>query len=234
MKILFFCLFALTVLPLTAQDEALLKKIGARTDAAGNIMIGCAFLRKNDRTISFPGRINIRQGTIEVLVSTRRGRMHESLIVTELDPFQLQMALILAGYRNGDRNTADAFHIEVIPDTSVRIPIEEWLYDSTAEKNMSRGSWFFAGSSFREGRCLASLEGNLININSLDKNTVLNAALDKDAAMHEYIVRKDRMPQAKLKNPDSPLEGFEDTPVRVLLIPASGKQSNRKCAPERH
>ena len=134
MKILFFCLFALTVLPLTAQDEALLKKIGARTDAAGNIMIGCAFLRKNDRTISFPGRINIRQGTIEVLVSTRRGRMHESLIVTELDPFQLQMALILAGYRNGDRNTADAFHIEVIPDTSVRIPIEEWLYDSTAKK----------------------------------------------------------------------------------------------------
>ncbi len=219
MKNLFFALSILPFLLLPAQDKVLLEKTGAKVDPSGNIMIGCAFIRKSDRTISFPGRINIRDGVIEVLVSTRRGRMHESLIVTDLDPFQLQMALILAGYRNGDWKTADTFQIEVVPEKSVRLPIDEWLYDNTAKKKKTRGAYFFAGSSFKDGRCLASLEGNLININSLDKNTILNAAPDGDAPLHEYIVRKEKIPPPKLKNADSPLEGYEETHVRVILIP---------------
>ncbi len=223
MKPLSLAFFLLAACAAAAGETALPEKIGARRDRAGNILLGGAFIRKSDRTISFPGRINVREGVIEVLVSTRRGRMHESLIVTDLDPFQLQMALILAGYANGDRKTGSAFHIEVISGKSVRTPVDEWLYDNTRKGPKPRGRYFFAGSSFKNGQCLASLEGNLININSMDKNTILNADLDKDEALREYIVRTEKLPPAKLKDPDSPLEGSEEIPVRVILIPATGK-----------
>ena len=132
MKQLSLALILLLAAAAAARDAALPERIGARRDRAGNILLGSALIRKSDRTISFPGRINIREGVIEVLVSTSRGRMHESLIVTDLDPFQLQMALILAGYGNGDRKTGASFHIEVVWGKSVRTPVDEWLYDNTA------------------------------------------------------------------------------------------------------
>ena len=219
-----------------AQDAELLKRIGARQDRDGNILLGKAFIRKSDRTISFPGRINVREGVIEVLVSTPCGRMHESLIVTDLDPFQLQMALVLAGYGNGDIKQGAPFHIEIIYGKSKRVNADDWLYDNTAGKPKEKGTYVFVGSSFKGKQCLASLEGNLININSLDKNTILNAVLSPESALHEYIVRKEKIPEAKLKNRESPLEGYEETPVRVILVPAGkpedgGKSAERKMAP---
>ena len=213
--------FLLSVFPCMADEASLLKQIGARKDTAGNIFLGGAFIRKNDRTISFPGKINLREGVIEVLVSTRRGRMHESLIVTEVDPFHLQMALILAGYKNGPRETGAPFRIEIVYGASKRVRADEWLFDNTLRKPCEKWVYFFAGSSFQDGVCLASQEGNLININSLDKNTILNASLDRETALHEYIVRKEKLPEPELKNPDSPLEGFREIPVRVILIPVS-------------
>ena len=134
MKIFFILLPLLFSISFYAQDAELLKRIGARKDRDGNILLGKAFIRKDDRSISFPGRINVREGVIEVLVSTPRGRMHESLIVTELDPFQLQMALVLAGYDNEDITRGAPFHIEIIYGKSRRINVDEWLYDSTAGK----------------------------------------------------------------------------------------------------
>ena len=236
MKIFFILLPLLFSISFYAQDAELLKKIGARKDKDGNILLGKAFIRKDDRSISFPGRINVREGVIEVLVSTPRGRMHESLIVTELDPLQLQMALILAGYDNGDITRGAPFHIEIIYGKSRRINVDEWLYDSTAGKPKEKGTYVFVGSSFKDKQCLASLEGNLININSLDKNTILNAALSPKSALHEYIVRKEKMPEAGLKNIESPLEGYEETPVRVILVPVAnpadtGKNGKREMAP---
>lgn len=165
MKIFFILLPLLFSISFYAQDAELLKKIGARKDKDGNILLGKAFIRKDDRSISFPGRINVREGVIEVLVSTPRGRMHESLIVTELDPFQLQMALVLAGYDNGDITRGAPFHIEIIYGKSRRINVDEWLYDNTAGKPKEKGTYVFVGSSFKDKQCLASLEGNLININ---------------------------------------------------------------------
>ena len=219
MKILISCFFLLLFFCSETQEADFLKKIGAKTDPAGNLFLGSVFIRKSDRTISFPGRINIREGVIEVLVSTPRGRMHESLIVTELDPFQLQMALILAGYDNGDLTKGAPFHIEIIYGNSKRIHVDEWLYDNTARSPKKKGTYIFVGSSFKNGRCLASLEGNLININSLDKNTILNAVLNPQDALHEYTVSSEKLPPAKLKNENSPLEGYEEIPVRVILVP---------------
>lgn len=58
------------------------------------------------------------------------------------------------------------------------------------------------------------------------ENRIIN--LSSKSALHEYIVRKEKMPEARLKNRESPLEGYEEIPVRVILIPAQGKQSPRK------
>ena len=44
------------------------------------------------------------------------------------------------------------------------------------------------------------------------------------------------MPEAVLKNRESPLEGYEETPVRVILVPVAnpadtGKNGKREMAP---
>ena len=71
MKIFFILLPLLFSISFYAQDAELLKKIGARKDKDGNILLVKAFIRKDERSISFPGRINVREGVIEVLVLTR-------------------------------------------------------------------------------------------------------------------------------------------------------------------
>ena len=53
MKNLFFALSILPFLLLPAQERALLEKIGAEVDPSGNIMIGCVFIRKSDRTVNY-------------------------------------------------------------------------------------------------------------------------------------------------------------------------------------
>ena len=95
---------------------------------------------------------------------------------------------------------------------------------------------FFQDSKCQVHAKFIAITGNLININSLDKNTILNAALSPKSALHEYIVRKEKMPEAVLKNRESPLEGYEETPVRVILVPVAnpadtGKSGNREMAP---
>lgn len=213
-------LLLLLSLSLPAGEKEILEQLGGTKDKDGNILLGEAFLRKSDRTISFPGRLNIRSGVIEVLVSTPRGRVHESLVVTDLDPFLLQAALILAGYRNGSLKNGSAFSVE-IAFGGKRVPAEEWLYDNTAKKPKRKGCYIFVGSSFQDRKCLASLEGNLININSLDKNTILTSALSGEEARHEYVVDEKKMPPMRLKDPAVPLAGYEDVPVRVILVPVS-------------
>ena len=50
------------------------------------------------------------------------------------------------------------------------------------------------------------------------------------------IIPDEKMPEAVLKNRESPLEGYEETPVRVILVPVAnpadtGKSGNREMAP---
>lgn len=161
-------------------ENSMLKALGAKKISAGLIKLAGITIDNNKKEIRFPAEINLRNGIIEVLVCTKRGRTHESLLITEIDPFKLQLALILAGAENGTRNLKDSKHkhgtifkVMVQPESGKGEPIENWLFNSETKRKMNPVKWIFVGSSFRKNSCLATKEGNLINLNSMDRNTII-------------------------------------------------------------
>lgn len=161
-------------------------------DAHGNLLIDGAVIEHGTHIISFPAETNISDSTIEVLVATPAGRTHESLFVTDLDPFKLNLALILAGRRNGAMLAdspvpqGDLFDVMVRLADGRELKADSWLFNVSADKMKADDGYVFVGSSFVNNRSIASEQGNLININSSDTDTILNALLSQDDVYSEY------------------------------------------------
>ena len=162
----------------------------------------------------------LEAGIIEVVICTPRGRTHESLFVTWVDPFHIQLALVLLGVRNGARVddagvprggmvdiTADIWPCPLFPapiqfklTNRLRwlaysmaplfdMPVEEFILNQDSRRPMPRDGWVFVGSSFAPGGvCLASVEGNICNINSRDENTILDASSPDGKASTVFVI----------------------------------------------
>src|SRR5690606_21573331 len=57
------------------------------------------------RTIRFPAWVNMTNGLLEYVVVTDYGKTHESLLVTEARPVDVQSALLLLNARAGGTNS---------------------------------------------------------------------------------------------------------------------------------
>jgi hypothetical protein len=63
----------------------------------GRYRIGTLQLDRNSRSISVKGRVNMDKGLVEVLACTAWGKVHESILVLDVEPYHLQVALLLLG-----------------------------------------------------------------------------------------------------------------------------------------
>lgn len=224
--------------PLSDMEKKLMDGIGAKLNEQGDIVLDSAVISRRDKSISFPGYINIREGEIEILVSGEKGRTHESLIISKLDPFKLQLALILAGYRNGPIMEDAPIPMGSVFDITVRLPdgkienIDDWLYNVDKETVKPKDGWVFVGSNFSGTECLASVEGNLININSNDENTIVNAKLNAGNINDRYDALTEKLPLPDPKELGKEELDPEDyiTPVTVILRPRpeQEKESDEK------
>ncbi len=215
--------------PLSENELKTLKLINGSIDEAGDIHIDSITIRRRERELSFPGSVNVREGVVEVLVSTGKGRTHESLIIGDPDPFRLQLALILFGSRNGPAiendkiPMGDIFDVFVETADGKRRLIDEWLYNSAMDQPKKASGYVFVGSNFSpDNKCLASEEGNTININSMDENTILNARITKDFAKDAFVANTKEIPNYDLKGKENPKPEDYWIPVKVVLKPRAG------------
>lgn len=203
---------------LTAQEQQMLQRLGGKLDQNGNIFLRGITIDRRTKEVSFPAVTNIREGAIEVIISTEIGRTHESLFITQIDPFLLQLSLILAGYRNGPVVATKQLKSGDVFDLFVRLPngqeenTERWLHNATLKKDVKSGGLVFIGSNFLNGECMASKEGNLIDINSNDENSILCMKLPQEELKSEFIAVTDRI--VKPKKADE-----EEVPVTLILRP---------------
>lgn len=203
---------------LTAQEQQMLQRLGGKLDRKGNIFLRGITIDRRTKEISFPAMTNIREGVIEVIISTEIGRTHESLFITQIDPFLLQLSLILAGYRNGPVTSTKQLRAGDVFDLIVKLPdgseenTERWLYNATLKKDVKSGGLVFIGSNFLNGECMASKEGNLIDINSNDENSILCMKLPQEELKSEFTAVTDRI--VKPKKADE-----EDVAVTLILRP---------------
>jgi hypothetical protein len=189
--------------PLTEQEKDLLNKMGGEVLADNNIKIGNIIIHRKEKELSFPAEMCITDGGeygIEALISLPHGRIHEALMVTEIDPVTLQLALYLIGAANGTRiQTTGAnkqgtlITIDVKPKDGERTPVEEWLYDIKTKELPPRSKWVFVGSSFKGKKCLAKEEGNVVNF-LLRGSTILDSCSELVNSNKGLGVKKSLVP----------------------------------------
>ena len=153
--------------------------------ANGDILLGEVRLHRKEHVLSFPARINMLSGALEVLIATPAGRLHESLLSSPARPLHLQTMLYLLGLANGSRLPDKKGRRGALVDLDVewkdaegeihRDPIENFVLDRRTGRTMRRLGWVFTGSALENGRFLADLEGNLVLLFSSGE-TVLDCA----------------------------------------------------------
>ena len=189
--------------PLSDSEQKAMKALGAELLPDGNIKMGDNLtIHRREKEVSFSGILNMREGLLEVVACTYKGRTHESLLVADIDPFKLQLALILLGGRNGPlKESAELprgtlYDIEVQPEKGPRTLVEKWIFNSTKNRQKKEDGWIFIGSSFGpDNNCLATVDGNITNINSMDGSTILNMPPGADSVNDEFFALTEKIPE---------------------------------------
>jgi len=135
-------------------------------------------------TINIPCKINMSEGLLEVILCTKQGKLHESLLVTEVSPLEFQTALLLLGLdavNEVPENTAladdetqflsvetagDSVELYISMETNEKpniIPLEKFVYDESNNKELQPSTWLFRGAAtHRSGFIMNDLEVTLI------------------------------------------------------------------------
>lgn len=150
--------------------DSLLRVIDSHTLKVGNVTID-----KETRSVSFPGWINMQSGLVEYLIVTRQGKRHESVLVADIRPLHLQVALLLLGLESGGNLEAQGDSAMPSGD-SVTIQVSwvtksgkaethaatDLIYNSVSSKPMEPTVWIFTGSTVWEKGLVADTEGSIV------------------------------------------------------------------------
>lgn len=150
-----------------------LKSIGP-----GLFQLGKVRLDKNKKSVTFPAVLNLSPGLIEYVVVTETGKIHESLVRTDVEPYQIHAALLLLGAKGAGTNAFPEEPNAKIPGDKVRVevswknsdraekraPIEDFVYNQQQQSAMSRGPWVYNGSRILEGTFIAQQDGSIVSL----------------------------------------------------------------------
>lgn len=141
----------------------------------GVFEVGGVRIFKKEGKVEFPAEVNMDTGLLEYLVVGNAGKLHESLLRTKVEPYSLQVALLLLGLEGtvnplaaqGDPTTptGDPVSILVRPsgsraDQSTRI--EQWVLRK--DKPMDSVNWIFTGSVVHNGVFMAQIEKSIVAV----------------------------------------------------------------------
>mgnify|MGYP006915945840 CR=1 FL=1 len=187
------------------------KKVGPNTYEIGNIRIDAAA-----KEISFPANVNMNEGLIEVIISTPLGKLHEAVLVADIQPLRLHVALLLLSQTPGsnpgwdllpdhsmrpegwDRppgSMLDVFVSWNTPDGEREIRADELLMDIRTKRSMPRTGWVFVGSRIgSRGAYLADGHGSVMtsyhDFTSVIDNPLAAGRLDEYMYANETLVPK--------------------------------------------
>ena len=189
--LVFFILFTLACpgadLPPQPPDIA---PPAIRELAPGVWQVGDMRVNKAEESVRFPARMNMTEGLLEYVLVREQGKDHESLLTTSVQPYHLQVAMLLLGAKGADpkrltnappsgpiRATESVSASPPIPGDTVSVevewgadgrtnrrPAEALLLNKKTGQPMSSGSWTFSGSMVWEGVFIAQIEGSIIAV----------------------------------------------------------------------
>ena len=164
-------------LPALNPATASLTNPPLRQVGPGVFELGKVRLDKARRTVSFPAVLNMNAGLIEYLVVTESGKTHESLVRTDVAPYQIHLAMLLLGAQGAGTNAFPENHTNPLPGDPVRIELvwkvkgkeqrlaaEATLRKRATHAEVSPGVWIYTGSRVIEGTFLAQEIGSIVSL----------------------------------------------------------------------
>lgn len=201
----------------------------------GEYSIGDITFKKKDRSISFPARVNMIDGLLEYAIVHQKGKIHEALLVTDVSPFQLNVALKLLSYKPSEElfpildedfvptdkypvvseEVKAAARVEILlswkkkDGTKANASLNDWITHTTTEAPIPALPWIYNGSYIHEGVFQAESSGDI------------SAIFTNGAALFNYPGKDRGLDTVWIATPDRvpPI----DTPVTVTIKPALKK-----------
>ncbi len=165
---------------------------------ADRFKIGDVEFSKQTRVIRFPAVINMRDGLLEYVLVTGKGKVHEALLRTTINATHLNIVLKLLRYqdspelfslRNEDGSPSGRYPVvDAKTKAAARVElrmiwqgeqqeqsasINELIARQPKNRPMPPGPWIYSGSVVYEGRFLAEQTGDLIAI-QIDQGAIFN------------------------------------------------------------
>jgi len=138
---------------------------------------------KDNQTVSFPAEINMHEGMLEYLLVASTGKTHESLLSTKVEPYDIQVAMLLLGIKpaaNADTQPPAQItngYLKNAPElTGERIALslswtdsggphraapESMIWNLASNAVMTNGPWVYNSSELYGGRFLAQIDGSI-------------------------------------------------------------------------
>ena len=204
MKRILGILLLCSYLGLAAAETAL--PFGAARLENGDISFAGMVVRTTAGELAVPCRFVLTEGALEVIVCRPDGRMHETLLCSEVRAVHVQALLYLLGANNGSRLPGEGIRQGDLCDLwlewqdaqgkQLREPVEEWIIDTRTGQNLRPAGWVFVGSTVKDGVFTADAEGNIV-INYSVGATVLDSPDpgSVDDTIHIVDAEKSRPPE---------------------------------------
>lgn len=147
----------------------------------GIFELGKVRLNKKQKSFDFPATVNMTQGLIEYALVSSTGKLHESLLQTGVEPYQIHLAALLLGVKcagaDSPEPSARPAPSPVVSGGKVsvwvswksggaekRCRLESLILNLQTKSPMSQGAWIYSGSRVVDGTFLAQRDGSLIAI----------------------------------------------------------------------
>lgn len=159
-------------------DHHTIRAVTPERVGSGKYRIGDIILDKAEKSVSFPAALNMNKGLLEYLLVRRGGKTHESLLRTDVEPYNLQLACLLVGLEGtdaplafqGDPAKPRGEAVEILIKTQgtdgkeVSLRPESWLIQTAGEdkRDVPLLNWVYTGSLIHDGRFAAQAGGSIV------------------------------------------------------------------------
>ena len=181
--------FERAMMPTDPASPEVKSNMPIREISPGIFALGEVRIDREQRTVSFPARLNLDQGPMEYFLVTSWGKTHESILRTDTEPFRIHLAMLLLDTNAGAGNAGSngppvSIGGFISHPPNVRLPgepvsielrwnaggretrkrAEELIFNTEQKSAMRTGDWVYTGSLVVDGLFLAEIDGSVVSL----------------------------------------------------------------------
>lgn len=163
--------------PVTSYRQIPMTKPAMRQVSPGIFELGGVTMNKSQRTVTFPGAVNMTNGLLEYGIVGAGGKLHESLLRTEIEPYHIHLAALFLM----DKPPLVITNMDLVElklegpavtiwltwdkgDREKKVRMEDWISNDRIHSTMSQGTWIYNGARVMEGQFTAHTSRSIVSL----------------------------------------------------------------------